>query len=123
MNSRNQFFLLIVLFIIPFILSACLEDEGESTGFLTVEITDAPLDHASAVVLQLGSIEIKPAFSDQPVVFEYEDPGFGFELDKFTRGTTLTLFASMPMAPWPMTARRPANSTASSINTMRAPPK
>lgn len=89
-----------ILFIPLLYLTACVDsDEGEPTGFLTVEITDAPLDRASAVVLQLASIEIKPAFDDEVILFEYEAPGMGFELDKYTRGITLTLIPSLALTP------------------------
>lgn len=58
-------------FWIPALVTACLG--GDSTGRLTLAITDAPVDGATAVVVEFTGVEIKPAGGDA-VNFDFDAP-------------------------------------------------
>lgn len=47
--------------------------DGTSTGTLDLQITDAPVDGASAVVVQFDGVEIQPANGER-LTFDFEEP-------------------------------------------------
>ena len=65
MNSRY-------LFLVPaLLLGACRDDLG--TGELGLSVTDAPVDNATAVVVQFTGVEVKPADHDAES-FDFDAP-------------------------------------------------
>ena len=54
------------------LLTGC-SDDGPGTGLLTLAVTDAPVDGATAVVVEFTGIEVKPAAKDA-VSFDYDTP-------------------------------------------------
>jgi len=54
------------------LLTGC-SDDGPTTGLLTLAVTDAPVDDATAVVVEFTGIEVKPA-GQGAVSFDYDAP-------------------------------------------------
>lgn len=63
--------LLLVIPGLSLALAGCLHDDDE-TGTMTLAVTDAPVDNATAVVVQFTGVELKPA-SGAPQVFEFDE--------------------------------------------------
>lgn len=53
-------------------LAACFSDD-DTAGTLTLSVTDAPVDDATAVVVEFTGVELKPAGEDR-VVIEFDEP-------------------------------------------------
>jgi hypothetical protein len=53
--------------------SACWLDDDAATGRLSLAVTDAPVDGATAVVVQFTGVEVQPAGRDR-VDFDYDTP-------------------------------------------------
>lgn len=51
----------------------CSNNDGPTTGRLSMAVTDAPVDNATAVVVEFTGIEVKPA-SGNAVSFDYPAP-------------------------------------------------
>ncbi|MBT8118147.1 MAG: DUF4382 domain-containing protein [Gammaproteobacteria bacterium] len=47
---------------------------GTQNGFLTLSITDAPIDDAIEVWVQFDGIELKPSASDEPITLTFNPP-------------------------------------------------
>ena len=69
--------LLMTMLAVPFLIPACVESDdssaGGETGQLSMAVTDAPVDDASAVVVRFTSIELNPANGDR-ITIEYDEP-------------------------------------------------
>jgi len=53
--------------------SGCSDSSNQSTGLVTLNITDAPVDEADAVVVQFSSVTLKSADNDD-LLFEFDTP-------------------------------------------------
>ena len=72
--------LLATLLAVPFLITACLSSDDSSstssegeTGQLSLAVTDAPVDEASAVVVRFTHIELKPADGER-ITIDYDEP-------------------------------------------------
>jgi len=54
-------------------LAACWGDDDPATGQLSLAVTDAPVDDATAVVVQFTGVEVQPAGGER-VSFDYDEP-------------------------------------------------
>jgi hypothetical protein len=55
------------------LLIAGCSDNSPSTGYLSLAVTDAPVDNATAVVVEFTGVEVKPA-GGEAIAFEYDEP-------------------------------------------------
>jgi len=55
------------------LLSACSDNASQSTAPITLNITDAPVDDADAVVVQFTSVTLKSSGNDD-LIFEFDSP-------------------------------------------------
>ena len=53
--------------------SGCSDSSNQSTGLVTLNITDAPVDEADAVVVQFSSVTLKSAGNDD-LLFKFDTP-------------------------------------------------
>lgn len=67
--------LLTTMLAVPFLITACVENDDSSsegeTGQLSMAVTDAPVDEAEAVWVRFTSVELRPV-DGEPVIYEFE---------------------------------------------------
>lgn len=54
-------------------LAACMHDEDDASGQMTLAVTDAPVDNATSVVVQFTGVEIKPQDGGS-LTFDFDQP-------------------------------------------------
>lgn len=69
--------------LLALLLSACGGDTGPGTGYLTLGITDGPVDHAEHVYVKFSTVEVKPAEGRSYV--------YDFGVDQFGEPVTRTI--------------------------------
>ena len=55
------------------LVSGCSDNSNQSTGLVTLNITDAPVDEADAVMVQFSSVTLKSADNDD-LIFDFDTP-------------------------------------------------
>ena len=70
---KARFFISSLSLISAVLITACSDDSNQAnSGFVTLNITDAPVDEADAVVVQFSSVTLK---SDNDVlIFDFDTP-------------------------------------------------
>ena len=66
-------FIPILSILVTLLLSACSDSSSKSTAPITLNITDAPVDAAEAVVVEFTSVTLKSSGNDD-LVFEFDSP-------------------------------------------------